>query len=146
MKSFLCKGKHPIIRWSRLPDNTFFEGPRPEGYSLAVVPSGDYIVIDVDKHGDIDGFKSIPSKIFIGMQKTLSYPTPNNGMHYWFEYTGDKVLANKGSGKGVDLRVRHKGYVIWYPETDIRDCLHKINKSSKELNEWLEKSFSYVTK
>ena len=146
MKSFLCKGKRPIIRWSLLPDETYFEGKLPEGYSLAVMPSGNYIVIDVDRHGDINGFDSLPTKHMIELESTLCYDTKNNGKHYWFKYTGTKPLGNKGSGVGIDLRVGNKGYVIWYPEKDIRECMDEIMPTSEELNEWLEKLFSYITK
>ena len=144
MKSFLLKGKRPIIRWSLLPDETYFEGPLPDGYNLAVMPSGNYIIIDVDRHGIIDGFESIPLKLFEELQNTLNYSTPSNGAHYWFKYSGDRPLANKGSGEGIDLRVGFKGYVVWYPPGDVRDHLDEINETSEELNKWLEKLFSYV--
>ena len=60
MKSFLLRGKKPIIKWGMLPNETYFEGNTPEGFSLAVVPSEGYIVVDVDRHGDEDGFNHIP--------------------------------------------------------------------------------------
>ena len=145
MKSFLLKGKKPIIKWGSLPNNTFFEGKVPEGYSLAVSPWGhdNYIIVDVDRHGDIDGFKNIPVHLESQLSKTLNYATKNNGRHYWFKYTGDKILANKASGLGIDLRT-NKGYVVWYPKTDIRDRLDEIKETSHRTNEWLEKLFSYV--
>lgn len=144
MKSFLLKGKIPIIKWSRLPDNTFFEGKLPEGYSLAVMPSGNYIVVDVDRHGKIDGFENIPLKLFPELDDTLNYATKNNGRHYWFRYTGKEILANKASGQGIDLRVAYKGYVVWYPKDDIRNRLDEINNTSSDMNKWLEKLFSFV--
>lgn len=144
MKSFLVRDKYPVIRWSLLPDGTFFEGPLPEGYNLAIVPSGDYIVIDIDRHGTIDGFKIIPLELKPELFNTLNYQTRNNGMHFWFKYKGNKPLGNKSSGQGIDLRVGFKGYVVWYPEKDIRDCLDEIQTSSKEMNKWLEKLFSYI--
>ena len=147
MKSFLCKGKKPIIRWGKLPDNTFFEGDVPDGYNLAISLWGyeGYIVIDVDKHGNTNGFDNIPHELRNELHKTLNYATKNNGMHFWVKYTGEKPLANKASGQGIDLRT-NKGYVIWYPRDtkDIRECLHEIKESSAELNSWLEKLFSYV--
>ena len=146
MKSFLCKGKRPVIRWSHLPDNTFFEGKLPEGYSLAIMPSDDYIIVDVDRHGTIDGFSNIPEHIYDELTSTLNYPTKNDGRHYWLKYSGAKYLGNKPSGFGIDLRVGFKGYVIWYPEKDIRDCLEEINYTSPELNIWLEELFSYKNK
>ena len=144
MKSFLTRGKKPICKWGSIPDNVFFEGTVPEGYSLAVSPSGDlgYIVVDVDRHGKINGFENIPKHLINEFAGTFSYETKNNGAHYWFKYSGSKVLANKASNQGIDLRT-NKGYVIYYPKNDVRDQLHLIRNSSNELNEWLEELFSY---
>lgn len=142
MKSFLLKNKKPIIKWGMLPDQTFFEGVLPEGYSLAVSPSGKFIVIDIDKHKDQDGFLNIPDHLKNELENTLNYSTKNNGKHYWFYYTGKKELANKTSGLSIDLRT-NKGYVVWYPKEDIRDCINKIKYTSEILNDWLEKLFSY---
>ena len=142
MKSFLLKGKQPIIKWGNLADQVYFEGEVPEGYSLAVSPSGNYIVIDVDKHGDKSGFESIPTLIQMELDKTLQYPTKNDGKHYWMWYSGSKPLGNKTSGLGIDLRT-NKGYVVWYPETDIRNRLNEIKHTSDYMNIWLEKLFSY---
>ncbi len=143
MKTFLLKGKQPIIKWGMLPDETYFEGIIPEGYNLAVNPSGNYIVIDVDNHGDISGFDSIPMSFQVELDNTFNYPTKNLGRHYWFKYTGDRPLANKTSGLGIDLRT-NKGYVVYYPKNDIRQQLHLVKETSKQLNKWLEKLFSYV--
>ena len=143
MKSFLLKGKRPIIKWGNLLDNIFFEGDVPEGYSLAVSPSDNYIVIDVDIHGVLNGFNSIPGHLKKELASTVRYLTKNHGMHYWFKYTGTKPLGNKSSGKGIDLRT-NKGYVVWYPEYDIRDVISDIQETSEDLNKWLEKLFSYI--
>lgn len=143
MKSFLVRGKRPIILWSVLPDNCFFEGNIPEGYKLAVCPSEGMIVIDIDKHGKKNGFTNIPPSLMFELKSTLNYPTKNNGRHFWFKYTGDKPLANKTSNLGIDLRT-HKGYVVYYPDNDIRDNLHLIKESSNQLNVWLKKLFSYI--
>lgn len=144
MKSFLTKGKVPIIKWGMLPDETYFEGKIPEGYSLTVSPSGNYIIIDVDVHDKGSGFDNIPSELLSELESTLNYSTKHNGRHYWFKYTGNKHLANKTSGKHIDLRT-NKGYVVWYPEYDIRDVLHNIKETSIPLNKWLEELFSYKT-
>lgn len=140
MKSFLLKGKKPIIKWGNIPDEIYFEGEIPQGYSLAICPHAPYIIIDVDKHGDISGFDHIPPGIKNILEETLNYETKNNGKHYWFKYTGDKKLMNKASGLGIDLRTE-KGYVKWYLPTDIRDYKHLIKDSSEYLNEWLENLF-----
>ena len=142
MKSFLLKEKVPIVRWKYIPDNIYFEGEIPAGFQLAVSPSDKYIVIDVDNHGDIDGFSNIPMLVQAELNTSLNYATKNNGRHYWFYYTGSKPLGNKTSGLGIDLRT-NKGYVVWYPKEDVRNCLSEIRSTSDHLNKWLEKLFSY---
>ncbi len=142
MKSFLLKGKTPIIKWGMIPDETYFEGNVPEGYQLAVSPSEGYVVIDIDNHGKVNGFDNIPNFLLDELNSTLRYKTKNNGCHYWFKYTGDKELANKASRLGIDLRT-HKGYVVWYLNIDVRNCLNSIKETSGEINTWLEQLFSY---
>jgi hypothetical protein len=142
MKSFLLKEKVPIVRWKYIPDNIYFEGEIPAGFQLAVSPSDKYIVIDVDNHGDIDGFSNIPMLVQAELNTSLNYATKNNGRHYWFYYTGSKPLGNKTSGLGLDLRTK-KGYSVFYLPGDIRDYIHLIKETSLELNIWLEKLFSY---
>ena len=143
MKSFLLKGKSPIIKWGFLPNNTFFEGKIPEGYALAVCPSDNYVVVDVDVHDGKDGFLSIPMTILEELYDTYHYPTKNNGRHFWLKYTGNKPLANKTSGIGIDLRT-NRGYVVWYPEEDVRTITHQIKDTSDKMNKWIEKLFSYI--
>lgn len=145
MKTFLLNGKKPIVKWGMLPENVFFEGEVPKGYSLGVSPSGKYIVVDVDVHGDINGFDNIPEYLKDELNRTLNYKTKNKGQHYWFLYTGDKKLANRTSGKGIDLRT-NKGYVVWYLKKDIRKCLDEINETSVVMNHWLESLFYYKAK
>lgn len=143
MKSFLLKGKQPIIKWGLLPDEIYFEGTVPQGFSLAVTPSEGYVVIDVDKHGDQNGFDNIPWEIQKELSYTFSYMTKNDGQHFWIKYSGNKPLGNKTSGLGIDLRTC-KGYVVWYPKEDCREMMKYVKESSQILNEWLEKLFSYV--
>lgn len=142
MKSFLLKEKRPIIKWGNLPDNVYFEGKIPEGYNLAVSPSENYVVVDVDTHADINGFENVPHLIQMELDKTFNYPTKNKGKHYWLKYTGNKPLGNKTSGLGIDLRT-NRGYVVWYPNFDVRSILNEIKETSPKLNKWLEKLFSY---
>jgi len=128
-----------------IPDNTFYEGNVPDGYKLAVCPSEGYVIIDVDMHGDVNGFSNIPGTLRHELYDTLCYGTKNEGMHFWFKYTGNSVLANKASNQGIDLRT-HKGYVVYYPKDDIRDQIHLIKESSRELNTWLESLFGFKNK
>lgn len=145
MRSFLLKGKSPIIKWGMLPEGVMFQGNIPEGYSLAVCPSDNYIVLDVDRHGKIDGFDAIPRDIETELAFTFSYETKNKGKHFWLRYTGSKPLGNKTSGKGIDLRT-NKGYVVWYPDEDILDVIEcgQVMDTSEDMNYWLESLFSYV--
>jgi hypothetical protein len=145
LKSFLVNGKRPIIKWGMLPDNTFFEGLTPEGFSLAVTPSEGVVIIDVDRHGYVDGFENIPSDILKELNMTLNYNTENNGKHYWIKYTGVEVLANKSSKIGIDLRT-NRGYAVYYPDNDIRDQMYLVQNSSETLNNWLQSLFGYVNK
>ena len=152
MKSFLVKNKRPVIRWTRLPNGIFYEGAVPNGFDLAIAPSGNYIIIDIDRHGDIDGFDNIPKELEKELSETYNYPTKNNGVHYWFKYTGTDSLANKTSGLGIDLRCAHPitgkalGYVVYYPRDDFRTHLNEINETSEEMNEWIESLFSRKSK
>jgi len=140
MKSFLVRNKVPIIKWTHLPDNIYYEGEIPEGFDLAVCPSEGYIVVDIDRHGDKNGFDHVPEELEWELYSTLSYPTKNKGLHCWFKYTGNVNLANKPSGIGIDLRTS-RGYVVFYPRDDFRKHIHEIKESSEEMNEWLEMLF-----
>ena len=141
MKSFLLKDKTPILKWGQIPDGYFFEGNIPKGYSLAICPHFPYIILDVDMHGEVSGFDNLPVKVMEELGYHFSYPTKNNGRHYWLKYTGNKVLMNKASGLGIDLRT-NKGYVRWYLDADIRKYMDQIKETSPLLNKWLEKLFS----
>lgn len=143
MKTFLVKDKKPVIKWGSLPENTFFEGIPPTGFLLAVSPSENYIVLDVDRHDSKDGFDNLPSKFYDLLENTLNYPTKNNGKHYWFKYSGEKHLMNKTSGLGIDLRT-NKGYVVWYPKEDIRVKINEVTETTPEFNDWLEFLFGPI--
>lgn len=149
MKSFLLKNNVPILKWGSIPDNTFFEGNVPDGYDLAVCPSGSYVIFDVDVKDGKNGYQYIPFNILHELQYSFWYHTKSGGAHYWIDYTGDKVLLNKSTSLGLDLRIgknektgNNGGYVKYRHNKDIRECIHLIKKSSKELNEFLEKLFT----
>jgi len=151
MKSFLLNKatNTPIVRWSLVPNNCFFEGAIPEGYALAVAPSENYIVLDVDKKNGKNGFASIPIHISGLLEHTFYYYTKSGGAHYWIKYTGDKVLLNTSTKYGLDLRIGAKpgnsgGYVKYPHNVDIRQCIQLIKESSSELNVWLESLFCGV--
>lgn len=145
MRSFLVRNKQPIIKWSLLPDGIMFKGEIPDNWDLAIVPGPEYIILDVDKHNGKNGFDHIPSDIYNELEKSFNYVTKNGGRHYWLKYTGDVKLPNKTSKIFCDLRNKD-GYVVFYPRDDIKNHEHKIQKTSSNLNKWLEETFYYVNK
>lgn len=168
MKSFLLYKNSPTVKWSFIPDGIFYEGKLPgEDYALAVCPSENIVILDVDEKNGKSGHSHIPKyskfKKFIfklfGIQKTdilselkdtYNYKTRSGGSHYWVRYTGNKVLLNRATRFGLDLRVGknnetgNNGGYVKYPSTnkDIRECVHLIKESSIELNKFLENLFS----
>jgi len=151
MKSFLLNSKTntPTIKWSMLENGVFYEGSVPDGYSLAVCPSENIIIIDVDVKNNKNGYKNIPINHYLELDKTFCYNTGSGGKHYFIRYTGDKTLMNTSTSLGLDLRIGAKpgnagGYVRYQHHTDIRQCIHLIKESSNELNQFLEKLFCGV--
>jgi len=149
MKSFLLKDNKPIVKWSLIPNNTFFEGNIPEGYTLAVCPSESIVILDVDVKNGKNGFENIPLKILAELENTFHYNTRSGGAHYFINYTGKEVLMNTSTKYGLDLRIGSKknnagGYVKYNHNIDIRECLHLIKESSEELNKFLESLFMGV--
>ena len=155
MKSFLLKNGTPIVKWGLIPNNTFYIGEIPEGYALAVCPSENIVILDVDEKNGKSGHKHIPKyskfKKFIfklfKIQKTDILNELKNTFHYWVKYNGNKVLLNTSTKYGLDLRIGAKtgncgGYVKYQHNVDIRECVHLIKESSNELNLFLEKLFS----
>ena len=141
MKSFLLYDKKPTVKWSLIPDSVFFEGTIPKGYGLAICPHNPYIILDIDVHGNINGFSNIPTNIRDEYKKSLWYDTPSGGRHVWLKYTGSIELMNKTSGLGIDLRT-HKGYAKWYLDKDLRSYVHLIKETSNDMNIWLESLFT----
>lgn len=143
MRSFLLKDKMPILRWQNIPEEVYFEGPPPEGFHLAISPSAPYVVLDIDRNENKNGFKYIPEDILEELSTTFYYNTQSGGRHYWLKYTGNKELRNRATLLGIDLRCNSKGYVKWHCKEykDIRECLHLVKETSLELNKFIENLF-----
>lgn len=146
MRSFLVKDKKPLWKWRDIPEGVTYCGQLPEGYDLAISPGPGIIVVDIDMHGKVDGYDTIPNEIMVELSQTLFYKTRGNGTHCWFRYTGNEILPNKTSNLGIDIRVESKGYVVWYHNREIESCLDEINFTSKLMNEWIESIFKAKTK
>jgi hypothetical protein len=150
MKSFLLKNGSPTVKWGSIPSNYFYEGQIPDGYDLAVSPTDNYIVVDVDKKNGKNGFSNISISIRAELENTYRYNTSSGGAHYWLLYTGNKILKNCSTKYGIDLRIGAKdgncgGYVKFHPASqgdDIRNHIHEIKETSLEMNLFLEKLFS----
>lgn len=144
MKSFLLREdtKKPIIRWGQIPDGTFFEGEIPSGFSLAICPNNPYVILDIDVKNGKNGWLAIPNHLQDELKLHFNYKTKSGGSHVWMLYTGSKKLKNMASTVGCDLRVGGKGYVRWYLSGDVREHLHKIQKTSFQMNKFLEELFS----
>lgn len=143
MRTFLSKNKMPVCKWGNLPPFTYFFGDVPEGYKLCINPHNPYCIIDIDyqKESNKNGFEHIPAHLKTELNEHFNYDTPSGGRHIWIKYSGDKVLKNATSKYFIDLRTE-KGYVCWYHNKNIKECLHLIKESSKELDIWLEELFS----
>ena len=155
MRTFLLNKNKPIVKWGNLSPGTLYSGEIPEGFDLAINPHYPYIIVDIDRHGKVDGFDNIPENIMEELDATLNYPTKNQGQHSWLYYTGNKELPNKASGLGIDLRVwydkdekKNGGYVKWHPRNTmkIEDVLWMAQPSSKDMNRWIESIFVYKKK
>ena len=131
-----------------IPDETYFEGVVPEGYALAVAPSYNYIILDIDVKNDKNGYEFIPDNILSELKESFMYNTKSGGAHCWLKYTGDKILLNKATKYGLDLRVAKGSYAMGYVKyphnVDIRQCIHLINETSSNMNTWLESLFQGV--
>ena len=155
MKSFLLKNNLPTIKFSRIPDNIFFEGslPGPE-YSLAVCPTNEkMVVVDIDcKEGKVNGYDHIPPNILEELLRSYNYETKSGGRHIFLHYTGNKLLKNCATEYSIDLRIGANketgnagGFVVYYEAQkgkDIRDHIHLIKETSNEVNLFLENLFS----
>ena len=151
MRSFLLKNNRPCVKWSMIPENCFFEGEIPFGYSLAICPTNEkMVVVDIDcKENKSNGYLNIPENIFNELLQSFHYKTTSGGMHVFLNYTGNKTLLNTTSKLSIDLRIgknyktgNNGGYVKYNHNVDIRKCVHLIKEASPRLNKWLEKLFS----
>jgi len=147
MKSFLLKDNKPICKWGLIPPDTHFLGDIPIGYSLAVCPSENIVILDVDVKNKKNGFENIPMLVQIELNKTFNYFTKSGGKHYFIYYTGNKILLNTSTKYGLDLRIGAKknncgGYVKYNCSVPIQQCEHLIKKTTDLTNKFFEKLFT----
>lgn len=148
MKSFLLnKNYTPVVRWGLIKNNVYFQGEIPEGMHLACSPSDNIVIIDIDKKNNKNGFLYIPEHLRGELNSTYWYKTKSGGAHVFVRYTGNKILKNMSTEKGIDLRIASNGkncggYVRWQGDIRPEECINLIKESSTELNLFLEDLFS----
>lgn len=77
---------------------------------ISLDPSG-ICVVDIDTHGDINGFESLP--MLGDMPETAIARTPSGGAHYVFNNEGEPPPRKVGLVEGIDLLAN--GYIVAAP-------------------------------
>lgn len=114
------QGKKPLIKFANRPPLTpdeirkiWKENP----LANIALKTDKFFVIDVDRHGDVDGLKSIEklghNEWFKG---TLTELTAHSGYHFYFQKPKDITISqNIGILEGVDLKAHENNYVVVAP-------------------------------
>lgn len=114
--------KRPLIKFANRPALTVDEIRELwKKYPLAniALKTENFFVIDVDRHGKVDGMKSITDlKHNEWFQHTLCERTAHNGFHFFFQKPVDKsITQNIGFLDGVDLKAHENNYVVVAPSS-----------------------------
>lgn len=126
------QGKKPLIKFAGKPPLTPDEIRKVwQGNPLAniALKTDKFFVIDVDRHGGVDGMKAIKA---LGhdewFKDTLTEKTAHNGYHFFFQKPkGVEIAQNIGILEGVDLKAHENNYVVVAPS-------HNGDKHYKWLN------------
>lgn len=86
-------------------------------YANIALKTDKFFVIDVDRHGEVDGMESIKNLNHDEWFKnTLTEKTAHNGYHFFFQKPTDFTVAqNIGFLPGVDLKAHENNYVVVAP-------------------------------
>lgn len=112
--------KRPLIKFANRPPLTIDEIKQVwQRYPLANIAlnTDKFFVIDVDRHGDVDGMDAIKQlnhdEWFKG---TLTEKTAHDGFHFFFQKPKNETIAqNIGFLPGVDLKAHENNYVVVAP-------------------------------
>lgn len=112
--------KRPLIKFANRPPLSEDEIKRVwQHYPLAniALKTDKFFVIDVDRHGDVDGMDAIKQlnhdEWFKG---TLTERTAHDGYHFFFQKPKNETIAqNIGFLPGVDLKAHENNYVVVAP-------------------------------
>ena len=113
-------GKQPIVKFANKPP--LDEESIKKIWTLnptadIALKTEEFFVIDVDRHGAVDGLQSLDAlghdEWFKG---TLTAATANGGYHFYFKKPdGVEIKQNIGILKGVDLKAHKNNYVLVAP-------------------------------
>lgn len=114
--------KRPLIKFADKPPLTVDEIKKLwQQFPLANIAlrTDKFFVIDVDRHGDVDGMQSIldlnHNDWFNG---TLTEKTAHDGFHFYFQKPKDKTIKQCiGLLPGVDLKAHVNNYVVVAPSS-----------------------------
>lgn len=118
----ISQNKKPLIKFAGKPPLTPDEIREIwRKYPLAniALKTDKFFVIDVDRHGDVDGMEAIRKlnhkEWFKG---TLTEITAHNGYHFYFQKPKDeKISQDIGFLPGVDLKAHKNNYVVVAPSS-----------------------------
>lgn len=114
--------KRPLIKFADKPPLSSDEIKHIwQRYQLAniALKTDKFFVIDVDRHGDVDGLQSILNLNHNEWFKdTLREKTAHDGYHFFFQKPAkEKVTQCIGLLPGVDLKAHENNYVVVAPST-----------------------------
>ncbi|MCO6528619.1 MAG: bifunctional DNA primase/polymerase [Lactobacillus sp.] len=124
--------KRPLVKFANRPAMTIDEIKQTwQRYPLAniALKTDQFFVIDVDRHGEVDGMDAIRAlKHDDWFKDTLTERTAHNGFHFFFQKPKDENISqNIGFLPGVDLKAHENNYVVVAPS-------HIGDKAYKWLN------------
>lgn len=113
-------GKKPLVKFADKPPLTADELKQIwKHYPVAniALKTDKFFVIDVDRHGEVDGMESIKElRHDEWFKDTLTERTAHNGFHFFFQKPkGVEIAQNIGFLPGVDLKAHVNNYVVVAP-------------------------------
>ncbi|MBD5431663.1 MAG: DNA primase [Lactobacillus sp.] len=132
------QNKRPLIKFANKPPLTAKEIQAIwKKYPTAniALKTDKFFVIDVDRHGDVDGMESIKALDHNEwFKETLTERTAHNGFHFFFTKPKDiEISQNIGFLDGVDLKAHENNYVVVAPSQLGDKCYKWLNSASMKL-------------
>lgn len=103
-------GKKPLGKWTEISKTRLeIEELLLNGYNYGAVIPKDVIIIDVDRHGNKDGFTTL-MKYSHAFNETYKVQTPHDGLHLYYRVPAGKYKRTVPLYEGIDLL--YNGYII----------------------------------